>query len=191
MPRTRRQFSHAILALLLLSGSRSALAENDRALKPDQVSPDPDPVNKKRFPPGMLVTYVRVFFSPTETECFTMSGLFALGTPSSLSLLFSHERPTALNFNTMREGDVVTTSIDDGRCRIQIAASKEVRDGEHWLALHAYVPPLDPEILARATKAVPHPVFVKKRTSSRPLSMSQEGPQGDIARQNCYDSVTQ
>lgn len=155
MSHTKRQLLHAALALLLLSGRQPALAANEGPLQPDQIAPGPNAANAKRFPPGMLGTYVRALFSPTEAECFTMSGLFALGLPSSVSLLFSHEGPTRLSFKTKREGDVVTTSIDDGACRIRIAASKEVRDGEHWLALHASEPPPDPDLLARATRVEP------------------------------------
>jgi hypothetical protein len=155
MHHTGQRSWHSVLALLLLLGNQPGLADSDRPPKPDQAPPGSGAARNGAFPPGMVQTYVGAHFGPTETRCFTMSGLLALGTPSSISLTFSHDGPTALNFNIKREGDVVIPSIDDGTCRIQMAVSKEVRDGDQWLTLHASALPLDPGLSANAVKSPP------------------------------------
>ena len=48
-----------------------------------------------------------------------------------------------LHIGTKRDGDEVILTFHDDKCRIQMVVSKELRDGDQWQPLHAYVPPIN------------------------------------------------
>jgi hypothetical protein len=141
MANNERSLSRSALVLLFLLGNQAASADGDRPLESNQASPNSNAMEKTAARRGM--TRVRAFFDRTEAKCFALGGLFALGTPGAISFMFPFAVAPGLHIGTKRDGDEVILTFHDDKCRIQMVVSKELRDGDQWLALHAYVPPIN------------------------------------------------
>jgi hypothetical protein len=140
MANNKSSLPRSALVLLFLLGNQAASAGGERALESNQASPNSGAMEKAPVRRGM--TRVRAFFDHTEAKCFALGGLFMLGKPGAISFMFPFAIAPGLHIGTKRDADEVILTLYDDKCRIRMIVSKDLRDGDEWRALHAYVPPI-------------------------------------------------
>jgi hypothetical protein len=131
-----------VLLSLLGAGDETPAAEIDHAPELSQTLHDGGAVEQRsiqRAKSDSLFGRTTVYASfdpPSDKECFALGGLFALDKHGVVSFTYPHAIAPNVSLGSTRQAEERVLTFQGDKCRILIFVSREVGDGNQWLALH-------------------------------------------------------